>query len=187
VCYAHHGINREHAIFGGNRCWTVSPSDLAPIMVALDAVIHTRDTGGEDSFPAARLFVPPSENITIMHRLQGGQILTAVEIPTRESRRSTFIKDTVRNSWNFSRISVAVALTMGGGHARNVRIVLGGAATIPWRVQAAEHVLEGAALNRNSIEKAAAASVKGATELNYNGYKVGLTRKLVREALTQLA
>jgi xanthine dehydrogenase YagS FAD-binding subunit len=65
--------------------------------------------------------------------------------------------------------------------------VLGGAATIPWRVQAAERVLEGAALNPHSIEKAAAASVKGATELNDNGYKIGLTRKLVRQALTQLA
>ena len=25
-CYAHHGLNYDHAIFGGDRCWTVSPS-----------------------------------------------------------------------------------------------------------------------------------------------------------------
>jgi len=37
VCNAHHGINREHALFGGDRCYTVTPSDLAPAIVALAA------------------------------------------------------------------------------------------------------------------------------------------------------
>jgi xanthine dehydrogenase YagS FAD-binding subunit len=187
VCDAQHGINREHAIFGGDRCFTVTPSDLAPVVVALDAVIHIRGPGGERRLAAPDLFVPPSENITIMHRLQGGEILTAVEFPVSVGRRSTFIKNTVRNSWDFSRASVAVALSLDGGKARNVRIVLGGVAVVPWRSYAAEQVIEGAALDDKSIEAAASAATDGASPLTYNGYKVGLVRKLVREALTQFA
>jgi len=39
VCDAHHGINAEHAIFGGDRCYIVSPADLATALTALDATI----------------------------------------------------------------------------------------------------------------------------------------------------
>ena len=39
ICYADTtvGVNREHAIFGGDRCVAVSPSDTAPALAALDA------------------------------------------------------------------------------------------------------------------------------------------------------
>lgn len=186
VCDAHHGINREHAIFGGDRCFTVTPSDLATVVVALDAVIHVRGQGGDYTLAAHDLFVPPSENITIMHRLQGGDILTAVEVPVRGSRRSAFVKNTVRNAWDFSRASAAVALDINGSKARNVRVVLGGVAAVPWRSQSAEQALEGTTFDEKSIEAAASAAADGASPLRYNGYKVGLVRRVVREALTQL-
>ena len=39
VCYADTptAVNREHAIFGADRCVAVNPSDTAPAMIALDA------------------------------------------------------------------------------------------------------------------------------------------------------
>lgn len=187
VCDAHHGINREHALFGADRCFTVSPSDLAPVAVALGAIIHVRSASGERTLAASDLFVPPDENITIMHRLQGGEILTAIEFPVDPGRRSAFVKNTIRNAWDFSRASVAVALDLNGGKARNVRIVLGGVAAIPWRSPPAEQAIEGAALNEASIEAAASAATSGAAPLRDSAYKVGLVRKLVREALTQLS
>ena len=39
-CDAHHGMNQEHAIFGGSRCYTVSPSDTAPALIALGAAVR---------------------------------------------------------------------------------------------------------------------------------------------------
>jgi xanthine dehydrogenase YagS FAD-binding subunit len=159
---------------------------LATVVVALDAVIHVRGQGGDYTLVANDLFVPPSENITIMHRLQGGDILTAVEVPVRGSRRSAFVKNTVRNAWDFSRASAAVALDINGSKARNVRVVLGGVAAVPWRSQSAEQALEGTTFDEKSIEAAASAAADGASPLRYNGYKVGLVRRVVREALTQL-
>jgi len=187
VCDAHHGINREHAIFGGDRCYTVTPSDLAPVLVALDASVQVHGKEGGRSLPAHRLFVSPSEDIKIMHRIQRGEILTALEIPLRKDRRSAFVKNAARNAWDFARASAAIALAVEEGRARDVRIALGGVAPTPWRSLAAERALEGAALNETSIEEAALAATKGAAPLSHNAYKVGLVRKLVRQALTQVS
>lgn len=185
-CDAHHGINREHAIFGGDRCYTVTPSDLAPAIVALDGIIHVRDANGERSMPAQSLFVSPSENIMTLHSLQNGPILTSIEFRLRPGQRSRFIKEAVRNAWDFARVSVAVSLELRDGRAHNVRIALGGVAAVPWRDEPAERVVEGSRVDNATIERAVVASVDGASPLKYNGYKVGLTRKLVRQALTEI-
>jgi xanthine dehydrogenase YagS FAD-binding subunit len=187
VCDAKHGINKEHAIFGGDRCYTVTPSDLAPVVVALDARIHIQEANHPADIPAQALFLSPSYDITHMHMLNQGQILTAVEIPLRADQRSTFIKYAPRNAWDFSRASVAVAFSQQGGVCRNCRIVLGGVAVIPWRSSDAEAIVEGQRLTPQVIEAAAAAATTGAVPLQYNGYKVALVRRLVRQALTQLA
>lgn len=189
-CDAHHGINQEHAIFGGNRCYTVSPSDCAPMLMALDARAVVRSPRGSfysgEAMPLAELFTPPDENITAMHRLQSGEILSEIIVPLRQGQRSTFIKYAMRNAWDFALASVAVALRMENGAARDVRIVLGGVAPTPWRSAAAEREVEGKPLTATNIEAAARAATEGARPLQHNEYKVALVRKLVREALTEL-
>jgi len=49
TCYADTptAINREHAIFGADRCVAVNPSDTAPAMIALDAKMVIRSSKGE--------------------------------------------------------------------------------------------------------------------------------------------
>ena len=187
ICDARHGISSEHALFGADRCHTVSPSDTAPALVALDARAFVRDAPGEREMPVAELFVQPAENIRAMHRLHPGQILTRIRVPARKGRRSAFIKYAQRAAWDFAIASVAVALTMEGGLAREVRIVLGGVAPIPWRSTAAEEMVESRAITPASIEAAARAAITGALPLDGNEYKVPLVRKLVREALSQVA
>jgi xanthine dehydrogenase YagS FAD-binding subunit len=185
-CDAHHGMNQEHAIFGGSRCYTVSPSDTAPALMALDATVRIRGSN-EREIPLGELFVPPSENITVMHRVAPVEVLSDVTVPLRAGTRSTFIKYAMRNSWDFAIASVAAALRVEGGVARGVRIVLGGVAPVPWRAQAAEREVEGRPLDEGSIETAARASIDGARPLEHNEYKVALVKKLVRTALMELA
>ncbi|QXL84162.1 xanthine dehydrogenase family protein subunit M [Comamonas sp. NLF-1-9] len=187
VCYAHHGVNREHALFDGDRCYTVSPSDLAPVVVALDAIIHVRDFKRAYTIPAARLFVAPSEDITIMHRVQNGAILTGIEIPLRGgNRRSAFIKDTIRNSWDFARGSIAVSMDWDGRTMHQVRVVIGAVAAVPWRSYAAERVLEGAEPSAQTLQAAAEAATRGAETLQYNAYKIGMTQALVHDVLSTI-
>jgi len=185
-CDARHGVNQEHAIFGGNRCYTVSPSDTAPALVALGASVTVRGTETRE-MPLEDLFMPPGDNITVMHRLTPGTVLSQISVPVRPGVRSTFIKYAMRNSWDFALASVAAALRIDGGVIRDVRIVLGGVAPTPWRSVDAERELEGKALERVTIESAAQAAVVAARPLAHNEYKVALVTKLVRAALTELA
>jgi len=185
-CDARHGVNQEHAIFGGNRCYTVSPSDTAPALVALGASVTVRGTETRE-MPLEDLFMPPGDNITVMHRLTPGTVLSQISVPVRPGVRSTFIKYAMRNSWDFALASVAAALRIDGGVTRDVRIVLGGVAPTPWRSVDAERELEGKALDRVTIESAAQAAVVAARPLAHNEYKVALVTKLVRAALTELA
>ena len=185
-CDARHGINQEHAIFGGNRCYTVSPSDTAPALIALGATARLHGATPQD-IPVENLFVSPAENITVMHRVTQGSVLSGITVPVRSGTRSTFIKYAMRNSWDFAIASVAAALRVEGGVARDVRIVLGGVAPIPWRSDDAEREVEGRSLDATTIESAARAAIAGARPLAHNEYKVALVKQLVRSALTELA
>src|SRR5206468_12938614 len=82
TCYADTptAINREHAIFGADRCVAVSPSDTAPALVALDAQMIIRNSRGERVVPAEEYFVGPGIDITRMNTLRPGDLLTAVRI-----------------------------------------------------------------------------------------------------------
>jgi xanthine dehydrogenase YagS FAD-binding subunit len=133
------------------------------------------------------LFVPPAEDITVMHRVSRGEILSAITLPLRAGTRSTFIKYSMRNAWDFAIASVGAALRVEAGIARGARIVLGGVAPIPWRSLDAEREVEGRALDRTTIESAAQAAIAGARPLAHNEYKVALVKQLVRSALLELA
>jgi xanthine dehydrogenase YagS FAD-binding subunit len=93
----------------------------------------------------------------------------------------------MRNSWDFAIASVAAALRIENGLARDVRIVLGAVAPIPWRSADAEQEVEGRPLDDTTIESAARASIARAHPLSHNEYKVALVTKLVRTALMELA
>jgi xanthine dehydrogenase YagS FAD-binding subunit len=185
-CDARHGMNQEHAIFGGNRCFTVSPSDTAPALIALGATVTVHGMTPQQ-MPVEDLFMPPGEDVTVMHRLRQGAVLSEITVPVRSNTRSTFIKYAMRNSWDFAIVSVAAALRIEGGLARDVRIVLGAVAPTPWRSANAEREIEGRALDQNTIESATRAAIAGAHPLAHNEYKIPLVKKLVRTALMELA
>jgi xanthine dehydrogenase YagS FAD-binding subunit len=187
VCDAHHGLNAYHAILGGDRCYTVTPSDLAPVMVALNATVTVRSAGRSEELSASDLFVPPSKNIRRMTCIEPGQILTEIGIPIIPGQRSTFLKYAVRNTWDFGLASVAVSTRYSGAKCSDCSVVFGSLAAVPWRSKGAEEALEGAELNEQTIEAAATAAVAGAEPLSHNEYKIALTRKLLREALGNIA
>lgn len=186
VCDAVRGINAEHAIFGGDRCYTVTPSDLAPVMVALDATARVKSPRGDYQASFANFFMSPKDDIRNMHRLAKDEVLTEVEIPLPANRRSTFIKYAMRNSWDFALANVAVSFTQEGATVRDARVVFGAVAPTPWRSRAAEAVIEGKQLSDSLIEEAALAAVEGAEPLAHNEFKIGFVKKLVRSALAEL-
>src|SRR6266481_4600471 len=83
ICYADTptAINREHAIFDASRCVAVNPSDTAPALIALDAKMVIRSSGGERVVNAENYFIGPSTDITRMTVLRPGELLTAIRVP----------------------------------------------------------------------------------------------------------
>src|SRR2546430_17598636 len=91
-----------------------------------------------------------------------------------------------RKAWSFALVSVAAAAKIERGVARDVRVVMGGVAPVPWRVIAAEKGLEGSTLDDASCADAADRLLAGATPLRDNGYKGTLARGVVRRGLGSL-
>ena len=88
-----------------------------------------------------------------------------------------------RESYAFANASAAVAMELDGDTIRDVRIGLGGVATIPWRARRAEELLRGQRLTEASASAAAEAEFKGARTREHNGYKVALGKATMVRAL----
>jgi xanthine dehydrogenase YagS FAD-binding subunit len=186
-CFAVDGENRYHAVIGTHECWMVSPSDLAPALIACDAEIEIASSAGKRRMKLADLFIAPHGRERREHALRAGELITAVRIPEKSlERRGTYLKSMERKAWSFAIVSVAATARIRDGRASDVRLVLGGVAPVPWRVPAAEKVLEGTRLDDNACLAAADVLLEGATPLRDNGYKVTLARELVRRALRSL-
>ena len=186
-CFAVDGENRYHAVIGAHECWIVAPSDLAPALIACDAEIDLASSLGKRRVPLATFYIAPSGKQRKEHAIRKGELITSVRIPEKAlERRGTYLKAMERKAWSFAIVSVAAAARVRDGKASDVRLVLGGVAPIPWRVPAAEKVLDGTALDDNACLAAADVLLKDATPLRDNGYKVTLARELVRRALRSL-
>jgi xanthine dehydrogenase YagS FAD-binding subunit len=186
-CFAVDGENRYHAVVGAHECWMVSPSDLAPALIACDAELEISSSIGKRRMRIADLFIAPHGRERREHSLRPGELITAVRIPEKAlDRRGTYLKAMERKAWSFAIVSVAASARVKDGKASDARIVLGGVAPVPWRVPAAEKLLDGTSLDDNVCLAAADALLDGAEPLRDNGYKITLARELVRRALRSL-
>jgi xanthine dehydrogenase YagS FAD-binding subunit len=97
-----------------------------------------------------------------------------------------FLKERIRHSADFALSSAAAGARISGKICKDIRIVLGGVAPLPYGASMAEEVIRGKKLDEKIISQAAGAAVEGAKPLSMNGYKVDLTRALARRALTSI-
>ncbi|MDE2806320.1 MAG: FAD binding domain-containing protein [Gemmatimonadota bacterium] len=191
TCYAGAtgAMNREHAIFGADRCVAVTPSDVAPALVALDAGMVVRSARREKIVPAAEFFMPPGIDITRMTVLGERDLLTAIRIPDRWAGADfRFEKVADRKTWDFALVSVAAAVrTSGSGNGRGViedaRIVAGAVQCIPRRLTAVEDLVRGRPRDEATADMAGELAVRGADPLDYNHFKIPLLRNLVKRAV----
>ena len=184
-CYAAAGEHRHyHSILKNGRCVMACPSDTAPALVALQAKAVIYGHAGErvvsirDLFQAAGPFTETA--------LQADEFLTEIQVPDQSGSRQVFLKHRIRHSTDFALASAAVVVRMAGDVCADIRIVLGGIAPFPYEAAKAEEVLKGKKLSETLISQAAEASVEGARPLPMNGYKIDLTRVLVRRVLTSI-
>jgi xanthine dehydrogenase YagS FAD-binding subunit len=186
ICYADtpEGRNREHAILHAERCVAVNPSDTAPALVALDAKFVIRTHKGERVVDAEDYFIGPDIDITRLHVLQPGDLLTAIRIPsTWSGAQFYFEKVRDRNVWDFPLLNVASAKWVSGDKIERIRIAVNGAAARPLRLKVVEDAVCGKPATPATGEMAGKLAVEGAVPLQFNAYKIPLMRNLVKRAI----
>lgn len=188
VCYSVSGENTFHAIFGGGPSYIVHPSDTAPALVALDAKFRLSSLAGERIVPAADFFTLPTVDAARENVVRDDEVLASVMLPaSRPGMRTVYHKVMDREAWTHAVVSAAVVLDMNGDVCTAARIVLGGVAPIPWRVPEVERLLLGKRITPDLAAQAGEAAIAGARPLAKNGYKVPLTRGMVRRTIESLA
>src|SRR6202163_962735 len=183
ICYADtpEGRNREHAILHAERCVAVNPSDTAPALIALDAKFVIRTSKGERVVDAEDYFIGPDIDITRLHILKPGDLLTAIRIPpTWAGARFYFEKIRDRNVWDFALLNVASAMRVSGDAIERIRLAVNAAAARPLRLRAVEDAVRGKPATAETGEMAGKLAVQGAVPLQFNAYKIPLDRKSTR-------
>ncbi len=185
-CSAHHGLNRNHAIFGwSDACVATNPSDVAVAFAALDANVLVRGSTGQRSIPFTDFHRLPDRTPEHDNVLDRGELIVAIEVPARvEGRASHYLKVRDRQSYEFALVSAAAAVATDGKHLRSARLALGGVAHKPWRLAAAETALRGVSLDDIiGLKSAIATSFTDARPLAHNAFKVELAQRVALRAL----
>jgi xanthine dehydrogenase YagS FAD-binding subunit len=184
-CAAVGGVNYNHAIFGtSEHCIATHPSDLAVVLVALDATVRVDGIGGTREFPVEELYRLPGETPHLEHTIEPDELIVQVVVPLGvHARRARYVKVRDRASYDFALVSVAAALEIEDTNIRDVRICAGGVGVKPWRFRDAERALRGRRADRKTWEEGAALAVQGAKPASGNAYKVELLRRTIIRAL----
>ena len=185
-CPAATGINRSHAILGASEsCIAVNPSDMSVALAALDAVVEVQGTEGKREIPFVDFHRLPGDTPERDTNLEPGELITAVTIPPLSFAKSgIYLKLRDRASYAFALVSVATALEVTGDKIKTARVALGGVAHKPWRAMKAEKFLVGKVANKSTFEAAADIALKDAQPLAHNGFKVELSKRAIRRALS---
>jgi len=187
-CFAIDGENQYHCLFGAEECCIVHPSNAAPALVALDATARVVGPGGgRRDIKVEDFFVLPSQDITRETVLQDNELVTEILLPPPgRGLISSFRKVRSRGAWDFALASVALQVRFQRERVADARVVLGGAAPIPWRSRPVERVIQDTGLDDGVVAKAAAEVIAGAEPLEKNEYKLELFKGLVQEQLLQI-
>jgi xanthine dehydrogenase YagS FAD-binding subunit len=184
-CAAIDGFNRMHAVLGTSvRCIATYPGDFAQALIALDATVEITGKSGTRSLPFAQLHKQPGNSPEIETTLQPGELISAFAISGRWPR-SVYLKARDRQSYEFALSSAAIALDVQDGVIRDVRIALGGVATVPWRAREAEALVKGQRFDEGIAQRAADAAFADARGRRHNAFKIVLGRRVVARALQQ--
>jgi 4-hydroxybenzoyl-CoA reductase subunit beta len=173
------------------RCWAVTSSDLAPVMVALGAEYLLAGPAGERVVPAARFY--NNDGINYLTK-QPDEVLVEVRLPPPAAPGvwdAVYHKLRRRGSFDFPVLGVAAWVRWDGESVADARVVLGGVASWPQEIPEAATALRGSTLAPEAIATAADAAFRPAKPMDNTDFDLSwrkqMTRVYVTRALAELA
>jgi 4-hydroxybenzoyl-CoA reductase subunit beta len=177
------------------RCWAVSSSDVAPVLVAIGAELLLVGPKGERVVPAGRLYANDGINYLTKHP---DEILVEVRLPAPGGWDATYHKLRRRGSFDFPVLGVAAWVRWQSGSGKRetgnvvaeARIVLGGVASWPQEIPEAATILKGQELSDDLVAAATDAAYRPAKPLDNPDFDLSwrkqMTRVYVKAALEEL-
>jgi carbon-monoxide dehydrogenase medium subunit len=174
---------RNRATVGGNMANATPSADVAPALVALNAVAKIAGEDGERTVALEEFFRAPGQTV-----LAAGEILTEIVIsPMSDGLVGEYIKFSPREMMDLAYVGVAVAYVLEGDRrCTAVRIVLGAVAPTPIRARKAEAVVEGQRLSESVAEQAGKIAAEEARPISDVRSSADYRRAMVA-AMTQRA
>jgi hypothetical protein len=160
-------------------CYSVAPSDIAPVLVALGATVRTtkRECAAEE-FCCTEL--------SISDVLSPGELVTGISVPVLEGAVMHYDKFRLREALDWAVVGLASVFAVDGGRISASKLVLGGVAPIPLRLNEVEGFLLGREIDKTTIDEAATLAVKGCMPMWNNRYKVQIIKAMIAKALERL-
>ncbi len=192
-CSAIGGLARQHAILGASAaCIATHPSDLCVALAALEATVQVVSPRGERRIAFADFHRLPGNQPQHDTTLSEDELIVYIDLPPAAifAGHSVYLKLRERQSYAFALVSVAALLDLDTqGVIRCGRLALGGVAHKPWRVPAAEALLDGQPPSDALFQQVAQATLAGATAQGAgpgnNAFKIPLAHRAIVRALQQ--
>ncbi len=171
---------RNLATVGGNMCNAAPSADLAPILIALNAIARIAGPAsrGERRVLLEDFFTGPGKSV-----LAPDELLVSLEVPLPVGP-SVYLKQSPREHMDIAVVGVGLALRTKDGQCESVRIVLGAVAPAPLRVRKAEDELTGGPLTADRIDRAARLAAQEAKPIDDVRGSVWYRRRMV-EVMTR--
>ena len=185
TCFAQKGENEFHAIMDNSTCASVHSSSVATSLMAFNAVVEITGANGKSrSVKMDEFFVHPEKDSRTENVLDANELIIGITIPAPKSnQKSAYIKYGTRESHDWAMADVAVVTEMSGSKCKSAEIVLGAASPVPMKAAEAAKMLKGKAIDESLAASAGEVSMKGATPLANNAYKVPVFKQIVKRAI----
>jgi carbon-monoxide dehydrogenase medium subunit len=164
---------RHRGTIGGSVAHSDPASDVATILLTLDADFVARGPDGERTIPAADFFTGPFETA-----LAPQELLTEIVVPKVEVGR--YLKH-VRRQQDWATVAVAAARLNG-----DVHVGLAAMGPTPIRARAVEQAVAGGAAPADAAAHAAEGTEPPSDVAGSAEYRAHLARVLTRQALEQI-
>jgi 4-hydroxybenzoyl-CoA reductase subunit beta len=164
------------------RCWAVSSSDVAPVMVAIGAEYRLVGPQGERLVPAGRFY--NNDGINYLTK-QPDEMLVEVRLPVPNGWDAVYHKLRRRGSFDFPVLGVAAWIKWNGKTVADARIVLGGVASYPQEVPEAGAALRNMTLGAETIAGAADAAYRPSKPMDNTDFDLSWRKQMTRVYVTR--
>lgn len=171
-----------HVVPAGKRCVAAHSSDVAPMLIALEADVEIATPGGAPGGARRRVSVDDFFVADGIHNnvLAPGELVTGVFVPARSrGLRCGYQKLRPRAAIDFPMLSVAFAARMNGAACESARLIVSAIAARPRVITGVERLVRGRPLDDAVAGEIAQAAWKQCHPLINVSYDADYRREMV--------